>query len=97
MAEDDENTELRLDWSDAESMAVQLANIFIVQAGPDSHVLNLGFVAPPLEDGQDTVRVHVVARVLLTPETAATLVNGLAENLRRREERRREQGAGNDD
>jgi hypothetical protein len=98
MAEDEESPDVTFDWSSAESMAVQPVNMFVVQAGPDSHVLNLGFVAPPLHgEGLERVPVHAVARIMLTPSTVAALLAGLAENVRRREEQQREQGAGNDE
>ena len=98
MAKDDESAELRIDWSAADGMAVQPVNIFMVQSGPDSHVLNLGFVLPPLHDERPaTLPVQVVARVLLTPGTIGTLMEGLADNVRRREELQHKQGAGDDD
>jgi hypothetical protein len=95
MSEDD----VKLDWGGAKGVGVQPVNIFVVQAGKDSHVLNLGYVAPPLGDeSPETIPVHVVARVLLTPAIASALITALTDNVRRRKEKRqREQGAGDDD
>ena len=81
---------IEVDWSEADDMAVEPANTFILQAGPDSNVLNLGYVTPPV--GQKApptrVRVHVVGRVLLTPETTEALMKGLANSLRDHQEYR---------
>lgn len=96
MAEDDAG--VNITWSGAEDMAVQPVNILLVQAGPDNHVLNLGFLAPPLP-GQQTANlsVRVVARVMLTPDTADMLITALKDNVRQREERQSNQGAGDGD
>lgn len=80
---------VELDWSEADGMNVEPVNVFVVQGGPDSHILNLGFVIPPVHVGPrreplTRVQVHVVGRVLLTPSSARALVKGLADNARRR-------------
>lgn len=91
MVEDADSAEevLRVDWSGADDMRVEPVNTFIVQAGPDNYVLNLGYVTPPVDVGPrsappKTLRVQVVGRILLTPGAVNALVTGLMEHARAR-------------
>ena len=96
MAEDDAGVTIA--WSSVEDMAVQPVNVLLVQAGSDNHILNLGFMAPPLPGEQAAdLSVRTVARVMLTPDTADMLITALTDNVREREELQRKQGAGDDD
>lgn len=88
---DDSEQFVEFDWSEADSMNVEPVNVFVVQAGPGSYVLNLGFVNPPVRVGPrvpplERLSVHVVSRVLLTPESAGALLQGLVENTQRRDD-----------
>lgn len=102
MTENADGSELvELDWSEANGMNVEPVNVFVVQAGPDSHILNLGFVTPPVYVGSQRepltrVHVHVVGRVLLTPESVRALVKGLADNVQKREGAKGVQEAGDE-
>ena len=81
---------LRIDWSSSESALVEPVNQFVVQAGPDHHVLTLGFVSTPIilddEDRRRAIEMtsispRVVARVLLTPKGISQLVDVLTKNI----------------
>ena len=83
-----------VDWSGAKEVNVQPVNVFVAQAAPSHHVLNLGFVAPPIivspEDQQRAkslkrVPAHVVARVVLTPDDMRDLVKVLSDNIAARD------------
>ena len=86
--------DVRVDWSGAQKEPVQPVNVFAAQATPDFHVLNIGFVAPPVVVDEEDVRraqrsrnvpPDIVARVLLTPEHMNQLVKVLLDNIASRE------------
>ena len=77
------------DWSTADKVPVRPVNQFIAQTGPHDHILNLGFVAPPVvlnpENQEPSIPVDVVARVLLTPAKMRELAAVLADSIELRE------------
>ena len=88
-----EGLNIRVDWTGASGEPVQAVNVFAAQASRDFHVLNLGFVAPPvIVDQVDAQRIkqlksippHIVARILLAPEQMTQLVKVLSENIESR-------------
>lgn len=85
---------VRVDWSEARAEPVQAVNVFAAQASREFHVLNLGFVAPPvMVDEVDARRVkqlksispHIVARILLAPQQMTELIDILSRNIASRE------------
>jgi hypothetical protein len=84
---------VRVDWSKAEEEPVQAVNVFAAQANPQYHLLNLGFLAPPVTidqgdvqgAGELSIAARVVARILLTPEDMRQLVKILSDNIASRE------------
>ena len=90
---------MQIDWSAADGVPVQPANQFVAQATPNDHVLNLGFIAPPIvltPDDQERVAamksipVRVIARIQLTPGAMRELIGVLSKNLAIREKRKKE-------
>ena len=84
----------RIDWSAAEGEPVQPVNLFVAQSSPNTYILTLGFIAPPIIlDSEDQDRVDAmksiparfVARVLLSPADMRELSNVLLTNLAKRE------------
>ena len=94
MVKPKEDLNIRADWSGAEDEPVQVVNMFAAQANPNHHVVNFGFVAPPVVvDSIDLERarelkslpVRVVARLFLTPTDMQQLVKILSDNIQARE------------
>lgn len=90
---------LGVDWSAAEQEPAQAVNVFAAQATQHSHLLYLGFVAPPvIIDDADMQRAsslkrlpaRIVARVVLTPSDMRKLVKILSENIESHEKLRSE-------
>lgn len=82
---------VELDWSGANSLSVEHANVFVIQAGAEGHILSLGFAAPPViagvqEEPLTSMQVRPITRVFLTPQAAASLVSGLVANIQKRED-----------
>ena len=94
IAKNGDEKKLRVDWSAAQDEPAQPANVFVAQATPEFHVLNIGFVAPPvvLDDvdkqrarNMKRIPARLVARVVLTPEHMRQLVQVLSDNIASRE------------
>ena len=88
---------LGVDWSAADEEPAQAVNVFAAQATPHSHLLYLGFVAPPvIVDDADMQRAgklkrlpaRIVARVVLTPADMRKLVKILSDNIESHEKLR---------
>ena len=77
-----------LDWSELPNVRLRPANVCIAQAHPDGHILNFGFAAPPVaphgEIRPEDVRVQVVARIVMSPGAADSLLSVLKTNIQRR-------------
>ena len=85
---------LSVDWGGAREVNVEPVNVFVAQAAPTHHVVNFGFVAPPIivseedraaAESMTSVPAHVVARIVLTPKDMRDLAKVLADNIKARE------------
>ena len=92
--EDGGSRDIKVDWGRAQEEPVQAVNVFAAQANPHFHLLNLGFIAPPVAvDQEDARRInrlksiqpHVVARIFLTPDDMQKLVQILSDNIESRQ------------
>ncbi len=88
MASPEKVSSMQFDWSAAPEVPLRPANVCVVQAMPDGHVINFGFVPPVLNPTPTTkpqdVAVEVVARLVLSPATADSLLEALQSNIVRR-------------
>ena len=77
-----------LDWSGLADIPLRPANVCVVQAMPDGHVLSFGYAPPllaPSASPQD-VPVQVVARLVLSPRSVDSFITALQANILKRRE-----------
>lgn len=90
MAAAERVSSIDFDWSGLPEVPLRPANVCVVQATPDGHVLNFGYAPPPIVPGpnpqpRDT-QVQVVARLVLSPRSADSFLAALQANINKRHE-----------
>ena len=66
------------EWVGIDRIQVQPANVFVLQAGPDSYILNFGFASPTIgSTPKSGVIVNAAGRILLTRGALNSLLEGL--------------------
>lgn len=76
-----------LDWTRLPQVPVHSANVLVVHGTEEGHVLNFGYISPPIEpQGGSTTRfedlqVQVVARLLLSQSVAQRVAASLQNSI----------------
>lgn len=90
MAAGEKVSSIDFDWSGLPDVPLRPANVCVVQAMPDGHVLNFGFAPPPVVPGPnlkpEDMQVQVVARLVLSSKSADSFLAALRANINRRHE-----------